>query len=824
MDIQSLKRFLEVPLSSPEERRRAYLLNVLIVGIAVLALFYILATVAGQVAGMFSMERAMSNYIPTSLFIVGSVVLYVINRYWSVLIAASLFILLLITVIYTSVSPQEVVLGRNTVIMAVPVVIASMVLRPNASFITALVISLLFTYVSIANSFEYNINAIITFFAIALGSWLSSRNLEEAIEKLRVTNQDLDKRVNSRTRELFDVLAREHAETSRHQTILESIADGVIVFDEDRVAVLANESISRLLNQPKGQIVNQDIETLMVDYVDATSRQLVLKLMESDDPHHPSLKLDWGDKTLSVSFATIKDDRLNPIGGTVAVFRNFTREAEVDRMKSDFVSIASHELRTPLTSINGYLELLLMGAGGAVSEKQHRMIEIARSNTHRLSELVNDLLDLSKIESGKIALKRVDVDLGGLIRQAAADVQKQFDERKLTLTLDVPSLPTVYGDEHRIIQILINLLSNAYKYTPRGGAVVQARLHNEFVQVDVSDTGLGMSEKDLQKLFTRFFRSESKEVRKQSGTGLGMSITRSLVELHGGQIWVESELDRGTTFSFTLPISKQVEQQEEKPAPTVQVTHDDIVTIMVVDDEPETAKLFQYHLEQAGYHVTAVTQSRRVLDMAQAIKPDLITLDLLMEIGGLTLLEELKNNVETADIPVVIVSMLSKPEEGLLLGAADYISKPVDVPRLLASINQLIEQKEDDTALKILAVDDEEDLVNWFSLVLGPRGYEVTKAQNGIEAVDLALANPPDLILMDLMMPEMDGRTAIQRLREHETTRHIPVIVVSAKLPDSEERTEMLGEGVRQFMKKPVEIDELINQVQEHINGHIYAK
>jgi signal transduction histidine kinase len=223
-------------------------------------------------------------------------------------------------------------------------------------------------------------------------------------------------------------------------------------------------------------------------------------------------------------------------------------------MKNDFVSMVSHELRTPMTAIKGYVDLMGSGAAGAVTEMQGEFLQIIRSNVGRLSSLVGDLLDLSRIEAGKIQLRFTPVSIPMMVRQVAQTLRNQYAEKGLTLEFDLPAdLPTAYGDSDRIIQILTNLMSNAYKYTPQGKVVVRVRAKDEFVQVDVQDSGLGISPENQSRLFTRFYRVRTPETDQISGTGLGLSIVKSLVELHGGQVWVESEIGSGSTFSFTLP-------------------------------------------------------------------------------------------------------------------------------------------------------------------------------------------------------------------------------------------------------------------------------
>ena len=566
MQFKRLTDLLYVPVADVEERRRGQVLNVLLIGMGIVALLAILATVVIQISGIISVENIFqTTYIPAFSFLVGVVIIYLINRHWSVIVAAGLFITLLTAVIYLSNTAYESMWGSNALLLAIPVFLGSFILYPFVSFAVAFALSLLFIYVSMTTDIVINYVAIITYFTIAFVSWLSSRGLQRAIDELRIINKELDKRVDDQTRDLLEALAREHVETSKNQIILSSIADGVVVFDSEHNAIVANPASSQLLNRSIEEILGSNIKSLMDGHVRYDEQEFVLALFGSGIARQPAIKVTWGKRTLSVSFAPIEAAIVtSKMSGTVVVLRDFTKEAEIDRMKSDFVSIAAHELRTPLTAINGFLDMLKMGVVGTLNEKQIELIRIVRRNSDRLNELVADLLDLSSIEAGRIELNVTDKALSPLIISAIRDVEKQFDDRGLSLSVDIlASLPMVKADGNRITQIMINLLSNAYKYTPHGGATIRVGQVDRKAQIDVIDTGLGMSEEDVEKLFTRFFRSENRAVRDQSGTGLGLSITKSLVELHGGRIWVESELGKGTTFSFTLPlVSDEVSQAE----------------------------------------------------------------------------------------------------------------------------------------------------------------------------------------------------------------------------------------------------------------------
>jgi CheY-like chemotaxis protein/two-component sensor histidine kinase len=460
-------------------------------------------------------------------------------------------------------------------------------------------------------------------------------------------------------------------------------------------------------------------------------------------------------------------------------------------------------------------------------------LEIIRNNADRLHELVSDLLDLSRIESGKVELDVQVVSMPHLIERVTSSLQKEFEDRDLNLVLDVPqNLPEVFGDSRRIGQILTNLLSNAYKYTLRGGATVRARRVHKMLQVDVIDTGLGISEHDLEHIFTRFFRADDTNVRQQPGTGLGLNIIQSLVELHGGTIWVESEVGKGSTFSFTLPLPAgyvevsppdgEPEAETEEPPPEKAKPLPALLPagpwIMVVDDDVDVANLFRLQLEKEGFRVTVVNHGSRAVEVARQLQPELITLDLLMDVDGLTVLKKLKSEPATSHIPVLVISVIPEPGDSLSLGAADYLVKPLDEGQLLTSVRDLLSQLNGGDLNKILVVDDEIDIVGWLKHSLSHFGYQVDEAYDGVQALEAVEAEKPDLILLDLKMPRMDGRTTIRRLREREETRDIPIIVLSAHaVGDDDERARMQGMGVKEILKKPVTIEQLVTEVQKYL-------
>jgi PAS domain S-box-containing protein len=829
-----LSQLLEVPATDPGDARRRKLLNILLVGIAVLMVLLVLVTFIASLTGALGQEYTGILLLRRGSLIglAGVAAIFLVNRYVSGWLASSLFLVLLMAVSTVSDEPAQLVEGRSLFVFAIPILMASVLLRPYASFIAAGLVSALLTWIALDAQLVPNLVAYVGFFAIALVSWLAARSLEHALEELHATNQELDQRVDERTRDLAEALERERAEASRRQAILEGIADGVIVFDRDGVAVVANPAISRILDRSPDAIVGSNISRLMGENIVEADLEMLIDLLSGRELTPSSVKINWGEKTLSVSFAPVRAAPHQVIG-TVAVFRDFTHEAEIDRMKSDFVSIVSHELRTPLTSIKGYLDLVLMGASGSTNKQQESFLQIAKSNTDRLHGLVSDLLDISRMESGKMTLDVQVVSLLQVVKQVSNSMRKEFQDRGLTLTVDVPpELPEILGDPARISQILVNLLGNAYKYTSEGGAILRVRPGRRVLQVDVIDTGVGISLEDQDKLFTPFFRADEQTVRQETGSGLGLTITKSLVEMHGGEMRVASKPGKGSTFTFTLPrpaglVAASPGHKGEPPEFEAQplTIHEAFEAtipagpwILVADDEADVAQLFQQQLRRAGYRVTVVTQGSQVTQIARQLKPELITLDLLMDVDGLAVLQDLKADPATADIPVVIISVIPEQEDVLAAGAVDYLVKPLDEEELTACIARVLDTRGNGSRNHILVVDDEADIVGWLKHLLSHSGYRVSEAYDGIQALESVAGEKPDLILLDMKMPRMDGRTTLRRLRAEEEYRDIPVIVLSANaVTDDAERRHLVDLGVKELMSKPVTVEQLTAEIRKHL-------
>lgn len=557
-----IKGLFDISSTDPDDARRLKLLNVLLSGMGVIVLLGILAI---AVSSLFTAEigpRSGILYASGFVTLTCIVIIFLIGRYWSGQLASFLFLLLLTAVAPLTDQPQQVVNGRSLFVFTIPILMASVLLRPYASFVVASICGLIVAVIALTIHLGINSPAILGFFAIALVSWLSARSLEQALVDVRTINRELDQRVIDRTRELYDALTREHAEASKNQAILESIADGVIVFDSQGQAIVANPAVGRLLEHTSEEIIRYRIERLMDGKVTPAVREQIVGLLEDDEAHLSNMRFEWGQKTLSASFAPVYADQNTPIG-TVAVFRDFTREAEVERMKSDFVSMVSHELRTPLNAILGYAEILLEAVYGSLADRQRGVVARIMTNTKRLLSLVNDLLDQAQIEAGRLAFTTTSFTPNELVEGAHSLMLGVAQAKDVRLTYEVTDEvpPTLSGDPQRLHQILVNLINNAIKFTDRGNIHVRVyRPDADHWALSVADTGTGIAPEAQLHIFEPFWQAEETATRSHAGVGLGLSIVKKLVDLMKGEISLSSELGRGSTFTITLPITLMQEE------------------------------------------------------------------------------------------------------------------------------------------------------------------------------------------------------------------------------------------------------------------------
>jgi len=553
-----LDRILTIQTADPDDARRRRLLNILMLGMFVSGLvgaaIDTIDTFTLKGLGDTESQWLLST---AAIIMVGVLILYYINHLsgrW----AAFLFLLLLTIAFSFSDTPDQLASGRSLFVYTFPIVISSLILFPSASFILAAMGSAIVTWLATSVSILPNFPAIVGFFMLALVSWLSSRTLEQALKDLRSINAELDQRVIVRTRELSEALSRETIEAGRREAILNSIADGVIVFDSSGAAILANPSITALIHEPQEKIIGNGFNDLLdSDKVKAEVRANAAALLEKSARDSSNFRVEWGKRTISINAARVLDDQHRSIG-TVAVLRDITHDAELERMKNTFLAIVSHELRTPLNAILAYAEMLKESVYGQLNEKQKNVSIRIMTNTQRLLNIVSDLLDQTQIEAGKLKIHVVPCRPAELLDTLYDLMEKSASDKGIAISteLDQSMPPVIMGDPQRLQQIMVNLTTNALKFTDHGSLRVRVYPCDEGRnwQIQTIDTGKGIPEDAMEYIFEAFRQLESISTRQQGGFGLGLSIVKQLVELMNGTITVESEVEKGSTFTVTLPL------------------------------------------------------------------------------------------------------------------------------------------------------------------------------------------------------------------------------------------------------------------------------
>lgn len=557
MVIQQLgKRLLTFRATDPEDLRRRRLLGILLLGTWVLCVLALVLTIIATLTGTAGnpLEVQLLYYAITGALI-GVTVIYFINRYWKGWVASILFLTLVTLVIAFSDEPEQVAVGRSLFLFVIPIIISSVLLRPSASLIFAALVSVIIMMVGLSVNIVPNVASTAGFFMIGLVSWITARSLEQALVELRAINQELDQRVAQRTQDLSEALSRVQAESGKNQAILESIADGVIVFDRVGKAIVANPSITQLINQPVSRIVAADVQALMGDEVAVADRDKVTKLLQEEEAHTPSFTFRWGKKMLSTSVAAVRDGSEKPIGH-VMVCRDFTREAELDQMKSAFLSMASHEIRTPLNAILGYSDMLHEEVFGKLTTDQRNTVARVLANAKRMLALVNNLLDQAQIESGKMTVNIAPFELQSLIEDLKLTTTVLAENKGLKLVYEVEAdVPKqITSDAQRLHQIILNLVGNAIKFTKQGSVNVRVYLQDALHwAIAVSDTGPGIEPEAQTYIFDAFRQIDDPTTRENIGSGLGLSIVKQLTALLGGEVKLQSTVGEGSTFTIILP-------------------------------------------------------------------------------------------------------------------------------------------------------------------------------------------------------------------------------------------------------------------------------
>jgi PAS domain S-box-containing protein len=541
-----------------DDARRGRLLNVILGGTFLISILMFPITIA-----LLSIYSAWGQPGVSLIFLaviicgIGSLLLLWFNQYFTRLTGILFLSLLSIAMVFSD-TPAQLSNGRSSFTFFFVIAISSVILSPASSFLFAIINTIIVICLALISGTELNPTIIAGFYLLALISWLSSRSLEQALKDLRSTNAELDQRVVERTRELSDALSRETLEAERREAILNSIADGVIVFDSNGAAILANPSTTTLINKSQEKIFGSRFSDLLdSDEVKVEDRGRAAALLEKSAQDLSNFRVEWGKRTISINAANVLDDQHRSIG-TVAVLRDFTHEAELERMKNTFLAIVSHELRTPLNAILGYAEMLKESVYGRLNEKQQSVSMRIMTNTQRLLNIVSDLLDQTQIEAGKLKIQAIPCRPIELLDNLYGVMEKLASDKGIALSteLDQSMPPVIIGDPHRLQQIMVNLTNNAVKFTDKGSVHVKVYScgDGKSWQIQVSDTGKGIPEDAMGYIFESFRQVESSSTRQQGGFGLGLSIVKQLVDLMAGKITVESEIEKGSIFTVTLPL------------------------------------------------------------------------------------------------------------------------------------------------------------------------------------------------------------------------------------------------------------------------------
>jgi signal transduction histidine kinase/CheY-like chemotaxis protein len=493
-----------------------------------------------------------------------------------------------------------------------------------------------------------------------------------------------------------------------------------------------------------------------------------------------------------------------------------------NRHKSEFLATMSHELRTPLNAIIGYSEMLLEEMADLGEERFGADLQKIHVAGRHLLELINAVLDLSKIEAGKMELFLETFDVTALVQDLAAVMQPLAEKNgnRLDVTC-APGLGTMHADRTKLRQALLNLLSNACKFTERGTISLHASREagqpGDRLVFEVRDTGIGMTRDQIDRLFQAFTQADASTARKYGGTGLGLVVSRRICRLMGGDVTVTSEPGAGSTFTVRLPAL--VAEVRSEPTPSRMFLVDGKVlhpsTVLIVDDEEPVRELMQRFLVKEGFRVVTAPGGEEGLRLARELSPDAIILDVMMPgLDGWAVLTALKADAETADIPVVMVTIVDDKNMGFALGATDYLTKPVDRTRLLAILERYRR-----AGLPVLVVDDDPAIRELMRRTLEKEGCLVADAENGRVALERVRERLPGLILLDLLMPEMDGFDFLVELRRQDAWRAVPVVVVTAKTLTAEERERLNGQVLHILEKDARPRDHLLHEVRDMVRA-----
>jgi PAS domain S-box-containing protein len=637
---------------------------------------------------------------------------------------------------------------------------------------------------------------------------------------------------------------RENAEQRRYlRQILEMAPYGIFTVDQDLVIQTFNQPAEALtgvaasfaVGKPYQQVLDIDAEfgTDPLPLMFTAGQRRAIERLRLTDAEGARIPIRYAAATL-----LDVDDRPT---GAIVIFQDISDIVAAERMKNEFISMVSHELRTPLTSIKGFVTAVLDGRAGEINDRQERFLSISREQSNLLLNLINDLLDLTQLETGEFDLSKSRVAVAELLQKSADAIKPLARRKNLTIRTDIPTdldRQTLWADEDKLFQVLQNLLSNAVKFTPLDGEVTvgAAAADAETISLYVRDTGIGIPKEEQAQIFEPFYQVENIQTRSVGGTGLGLPIVKHIVDAHGGRIALESEPGVGSTFRIELPrvntprpkvrtARRALEptpasgsargEPRRVPRPAGDATNRRADAkpeaaparltplILVIDDDEATRSLIRFLLEEEGYDVITAQNGPEALPLARKERPNLITLDILMpKMDGFDILERLKDNPATAEIPVCIVSIIEDKVKGYRLGAIDYITKPFEAEQLTEAIRSVLDPAPSEADLTILVVEDDPHILELIELALAGEAYRLITASDGVSALERLRRDQPQLVLLDIMLPKLDGYEFIRQAKANGRTQDIPILVLSVRSLE-EDINRALRLGAEKYLIKP---------------------
>ncbi|MEJ2012652.1 MAG: response regulator, partial [Anaerolineales bacterium] len=610
-----------------------------------------------------------------------------------------------------------------------------------------------------------------------------------------------------------------------YQAVIENSPAAIVLLDMQANVTGWNPAAKRLFGYSEAEALGRNIDDLVARAEDMHDEAVKYseKALQEKQVHILARRTRKDGSLVDVDVSGLPVNVDGRYVGFIAIYHDVTElqrarqvAEQANQAKSTFLANMSHELRTPLNAIIGFTRIVRRKGADSLPDKQLENLDKVLVSAEHLLSLINSVLDISKIEAGRIEVQPSTFEFAPLVSQVLDTSQPLLREGvrlKADLQDDIPPLNT---DQEKVQQILLNLLSNAAKFTHHGEIVLAARRDRNLLRVDVADTGIGIPPEAVERIFEEFQQADSSTTREYGGTGLGLSISRSLARLLGGDLTACSVEGEGSTFSLSLPLRYQKPADENPAQATAKSVElkDGTLLILSIDDDEDVHDLLRENLNEYGYQVVGACSTEEGLRLARELHPFAITLDIMMPgKDGWQVLHELKSDPGTREIPVILLTIVDKTELGYQLGADDYLVKPLEEGALVAALQRIRTDHQSGAELNLLVVDDDEDILDLMRQLLEGQPYRVASAVDGQEALEALDSDPPDLIMLDLLMPRMDGFEFLEALRE--SGHSIPVIVLTAKTLTASDSDLLEGRVQGILRKNGLDQKRLLEELQQ---------